>query len=414
MSQQADSPTLNRPLMPYAWPSLFGAHAAHAVVLGGPHGNELVDGIHAEEAGADLVHLAQLAGDVLFAQVADVEPEVLAIGALDALAQAHVVRHPAANHVTAGQLLLLRLVDVHEALLIHVEQRAAVAAAAFRHQDVRGHDARGVELHGLHVAHGDDAGVDGRDVPAAVADDGVGGAGVDAPEPAGGDGGGLGQVHAQFAGAQAARHAAEAGHAVVDERDGLGLVVHLHAQLGADVVDREQHAVSRAVGHVAGAPFGRAAEVARGDEPAVLFLFFLLELLAALEVHALAGHHAVPGHPPVRQLAHLDGRVVGKEPGHFLVAAPVGALDRVGEVHVRAVALALGAVAQGGLHAAHGGRGMRAPGGHKAQTDGGEARLGGLDGRAFAGQAGPDDEYVGVDCLHIPHPILSGTRSGSA
>jgi hypothetical protein len=59
---------------------------------------------------------------------------------------------------------------------------------------------------------------------------------VQAAEAAGGDDRSLGQVHQQLARAQAARHAAEAGVAVLDQRDGLGLVMDLHAQLGANTV----------------------------------------------------------------------------------------------------------------------------------------------------------------------------------
>ncbi len=45
-----------------------------------------------------------------------------------------------------------RLIDVHEPLLVDVEEGAAVAAAPFGHQDVRGHDAGRVELDEFHVA----------------------------------------------------------------------------------------------------------------------------------------------------------------------------------------------------------------------------------------------------------------------
>ena len=44
-----------------------------------------------------------------------------------------------------------------------------------------------MELDGLHVPEGHDAGIQGADLSAAVADDGVGGGAVDAPVAAGGD-----------------------------------------------------------------------------------------------------------------------------------------------------------------------------------------------------------------------------------
>ena len=51
-----------------------------------------------------------------------------------------------------------------------------------------------MELDGLHVAEGHDAGIQGADLAAAVADDGVGGGAVDAPVPTCGDEGRLGDV----------------------------------------------------------------------------------------------------------------------------------------------------------------------------------------------------------------------------
>jgi hypothetical protein len=55
-------------------------------VLGRAHGDEVLRGIGAEEALADLVDLAQLCPDVLLAEQRDVEPQVLAEAALHALA----------------------------------------------------------------------------------------------------------------------------------------------------------------------------------------------------------------------------------------------------------------------------------------------------------------------------------------
>jgi hypothetical protein len=136
------------------------------------------------------------------------------------------------------------------------------------------------------------------------------------------------------------------------------------------------------------------------DEPLVFGFLEGGEGLAALVVGLFARHDAVPGHAPEGHLAHGDGRGVDEQSGHFLVAAPVRALDGVGEMDVRAIARAHGRVAQRRLHAALGGRGMGAPGRDDGQADDGEAGPGRLDGHAFAGQAGADAQQIGLYDVH--------------
>ena len=290
---------------------------------------------------------------MLFAQVTDVQPEVLAIGAFDAVALAHVFGHAAGNHVARGQLGLFRLIVGHEAVFVHVQQGAAVAAAAFGDQNIRGHRARGVKLHGLHVAQGHQAGFQGCDLTATVADDRVGGGPVDAAVAARGDERGLGEVARKLAGAQVAGHAAHAVFAVVDQHFGLHAVVHLHAQLQQAVVQGEEHGVARAVRSVAGTPLGRAAKGAGVDQALVFLLFCGLKRLAAFKVGVLARHHAAPGHAHPGHFTHGDGGSFGKKAGHFLVAAPVRPLNGVGKMDFGAVAIAHDGIAQGRLHAAH-------------------------------------------------------------
>ena len=210
---------------------LVDAHAAHAVVVRGPHGNKLVDGVNTQKVRGNVVHFTQICGDVLFAQVADIEPQVLAVGALHAKAFAHVFCHAARNHVARGKLGLFGLIIGHKAVFVHVQQGSAVATAAFCNQNVGGHCARGVKLHGLHVAKGHNARFKGGDLAAAVADDGIGGGAVNAAITASGDQRGLGKIAHQLAGAQVTRNAAHAALAVVDEGLGLHAVVHVNAQL---------------------------------------------------------------------------------------------------------------------------------------------------------------------------------------
>ena len=379
---------------------LIGAHAAHGIVLGRAHRDELVHRVDAEERLADLVHLAQLVPDVLLAEVADVEPEVVAVGRRHAEALAHVLGHAPRHHVAGGELGLFRLVVGHEPVFVLVEQGAAVAPAAFGHQNVGRHDAGRVELHGLHVAERHHAGVQGADEPAAVADHGVGGLAVDATETTRGNERGPGQIGGQLAGFEAPGNGAHAGGPVVDERDGLDLVHDVDAHLGGPVVERVKHAMPGAIGRVAGAPLGRAAEVARVDQSRVFGFFVGGKRLAALVIGLLAGHDPVPGHAPEGHLAHGDGRGVDEQPGHFLVAAPVRTLDRVREMHVRGIPFAHGRVAERGLHAALGGRGMGPAGRHDGQADDGESVVRGLDGHALAGQARADAKQVRLNDVH--------------
>lgn len=102
-----------------------------------------MNGVHAEEMRTDVVDFTQLGRDVVLAEVTDIQPQVVTVGALHAEALAHVLGHAPGNHVAGGKLGLLRLVVGHETVLVHVEERPAVAAAAFRHQNVGGHAAGG-------------------------------------------------------------------------------------------------------------------------------------------------------------------------------------------------------------------------------------------------------------------------------
>lgn len=102
----------------------------------------------------------------------------------------------------------------------------------------------GMELDGLHVPEGHDAGIQGADLSAAVADDGVGGGAVDAPVAAGGDEGRLGDVGDKLAVAQGADDGAHAALAVMDEGFGLHPIVDFHAVLETFAVEGVQHGTS--------------------------------------------------------------------------------------------------------------------------------------------------------------------------
>jgi hypothetical protein len=320
--------------------------------------------------------------------------------ALRAQALGDVFFHAPADHVARGQLLLLGLDVRHEAVALRVAQQAAVAAAAFGHQDAGREDAGGMELHRFHVAQGHRAGLQSDGVADAFADGGIGGHAVDAAGAAGGDGRGLGDVAAQLAGDEVAHHRAVAARTVVDERDGLGALVDGDAVADGVVAHGLQHGVAGAVGHVAGAPLLGAAEVALRHGAVGGGLLGDGDLLAVDDDRAVALAHAAPGHAPGGQLAHGLGRGVDEHAHHVLVGAPVAAAHGVLEVHVLVVALALDDVAQAGLHAALGGLGVAALGRHQRQHDGlVPAALGG-DGQAQTGQAAADHQHIGVDHFH--------------
>ena len=269
-----------------------------------------------------------------------------------------------------------------------------------------------MELNGFHIAERNDAGIEGDDVTAAIADDRVRGGAVDAAVAAGGDERGLGEIADEFAGAQVTGDAAHALIAVVDEGFGLHSVMHGNAELDGPVIEGVQHFVSGAVRRVAGTPFGRTAKGAGMNKPIVLGLFRSLEEFAALEVGMFAGNDAVPGAAEEGHFAHGDGGRFREDAGHFLVAAPVGALDRVVEVDFRAVTVTHDGVAESSLHAALGAAGMRTPRGNDAQADDVESGLGRLDGDAFTGQTGAYAQNVCVKETHIFAPPTRWTRCG--
>jgi hypothetical protein len=126
--------------------------------------------------------------------------------------------------------------------------------------------------------------------------------------------------------------------------------------------------VAGAVRGVAGAPFARAAEIARGDQ-AVRGLLFGQRNALAIDHHlTISAFDTTPGDPPGGQFTHRFRRHVGEHARDLLIAAPVGTTHGVFEMYVLVVALALDAVGQTGLHAALRGDRMRTLGRHQRQN----------------------------------------------
>ena len=353
-----------------------------------------------EEVLADLLHFAQVVVDVVRAQQANVQPQVFAKTALDAVPGGDVLFHPARYHVPGGQLFFLRFVVGHEAVLVAVQQQAAVTATALGDQDPRREYTGGVKLDGLHVAQGGHAGFQRDGGAHALVDDRVGRDPVDAAEAAGGDAGGPGHVGQQFTGHQVAHDGAVTAPVGVNQRQRLHALVYRNIGRNGLVAHGVEHGVAGAVRDVTGAPFLGAAEVAAGDQ-AVGGIGFRDGFLLAVDGDlTLPAGDPVPGHAPGGQLPYRLGGRVGKHAHHFLVRAPVAAAHGVGKVNVLVVTGPAQAIAQAGLHAALGGGGMGAFGGYQAEDDDIVAAAPGADRRALSCQAAADHQHIRVNYLH--------------
>jgi len=182
--------------------------------------------------------------------------------------------------------------------------------------------------------------------------------------------------------------------------------MHGDAQLDHHRVHGVLQDMAGAVSSEAGAPFGGAAELALGDEAG-----FFLELLHLHPVGqaAAAGDNPGPRHPPHGHLAYGHRSQLHEQAGHILVAAPIGAFDRVFKVNVRIVPVAHSHIAQGGLHAALGRSAVGPPGRNETQDGDLVAVHGGFNGHPLAGQTSADNQDIskmGVRPLHA-RPLTS-------
>ncbi len=84
-----------KPFEPIGGTILVGPNSCHGVMLGRPHRNQLGDGIDTQKIIADLFHFPELGLDVMFTQVADIQPEVIAVGAFHPKPLANMMGHPA-------------------------------------------------------------------------------------------------------------------------------------------------------------------------------------------------------------------------------------------------------------------------------------------------------------------------------
>src|SRR5208282_1977232 len=108
-----------------------------------------------DEVDAEPPYAGQPLCDLLFAQVSQVEPDVCAQVAFEAPAFFHLRLDGARDDISRGQLHGCRRIALHEALTLVVEQIASFAAGALGYENIRSQKGCRMELHELHVPHGD-------------------------------------------------------------------------------------------------------------------------------------------------------------------------------------------------------------------------------------------------------------------
>ena len=329
----------------------------------------------AVRAAAPLAHLFHdLAGDVVAGQQLGRAARVLVpLRVLPALFLA-VRRLP---FVVVGDVV------EHEALAVLVPQDAAFAAHPLGHQDPlhrrRPDHAGRVELDELHV-HQLGAGVVGQRVAVAGVLPAVAGDLEGAPDAAGGEHDRPGLEHAQVALLAVVAHRARDAAPVQEQLRDRVLHVDLDALVDPVVLERADHLEPGAIADVGEARVAVAAEVTLQDAA----------VLGAIEDRA-----------PGLELAHAIGRLLGVQLGHPPVVQVLAAAERVGEVHLPAVAI---------VDVGH--RRRHPPLGHDrvglaeqrlADEADGDTRRGSLDRRAQPRAAGANDQDVVLVRLIVGH-----------
>ncbi|MNS91104.1 hypothetical protein D3C72_1251810 [compost metagenome] len=325
---------------------------------------------------------------VLLAEVAQVEVNHVAHGALDHAAFLLLLPECLGETVTGTQLhvLVLRLADrgfraqtvvLQVAVAILVEQDATLTTTTFGHQDAGARQTGRVILDELHVTQGHAVTVGQRH---AVAGDyaAVGVVAVDAAGTAGGQHHGLGLD--------------EAGDAVLDVEGQYPLdaaIVHDEIQtevlviaLDGRVLDGglEQGVQNVETGLVCGEPGARDLHPAETADV------------------GLAIRLAAPGAAPVLQLDHLVGGVVDEVLDHVLLTQPVATGDGVVEVVFEGVVITDDAC--GATFGGHGVAAHRIDLGNQGDF---QLRVGFCNGDCGtqATATGTDDGNIGLDNIHI-------------
>ena len=246
-----------------------------------------------------------------------------------------------------------------------------------------------MELDELHVLRRH-AGVVGDRRPAAGADDGVGGVGVDAAGAAGGHDHGVGRERVEAAAYHVVGDDAAAAALVDDERGHEDLDVHLDLALVSALDERVQQVVPGLVGAVAGAREPGAAERPLRDAPVV---------------------EATERAAPVVHLEDDPGSVLGHLDGGVLVGQVVRALDRVEGVLLGRVVVTVRMVGKRRVDAALRGAGVAAAGVDLAEDRHVQAVRLGLHGGAEPREPAADhDELMMRHALPLSSPRPRGPR----
>ena len=336
----------------------------------GLDGDGIGDGIDLQVIQGQVVDLRQALQDLLPAQVAQVQIDVIA--AADAAALVDLGLLGAGDDVARRQLHLGRRVGLHEALALVVDDVGALAAGGLGEEDAVLVEAGGVELHELHVLQRQ-ARLEHQGHAVAGVGVGVGGDLPGAAVAAGGQQHGAGVEDVQPALADVPGHQPAGDVVLQQQRQHLELVEEQHVVLQALLVEGVQQ-------HVAGDVLGEAGARRR------------VAAEGALVDAAVLG--AREGDPHVLELVDGLQRLVDEALDDVLVGQVVAALDGVEHVGFQRV---LGHVGQGGGDAALRPARVRARRVDLADHGGGQAALGHLQGGAQAGQAGADDD--GVDLV---------------
>ncbi len=248
----------------------LGAHvgrdAAHGIMGRGLDGDGLIDGVDLQVVQGQVVDLRQALQDLLPAQVAQVEVDVIL--AADAAAFVDLGLFRAGNDVARRQFHLGRRVGLHETLALVIDDIGPLAAGGLGEQDAVLVQPGGVELDEFHVLQRQ-AGFEHQGHAVAGVGMGVGRDLPGAAVAAGGQQNGAGVKNVQAAVADIPGHQAP-GHVLLDQqRQHLEFVEKKDIVLQALLVEGMQQNVAGDVLGETGARRGVAAEGALVD-PAVV------------------------------------------------------------------------------------------------------------------------------------------------
>ena len=126
-------------------------YSSHAVVGGGPYGNEVLHGIHTFEVYGELSDLREPLLYPLLAQMPKVEVNVSSRPLSNTPSFPYLILYGPRDHVPRGELHLLRSVSLHEPLAQLVHQVSTLSPAGLREEYPRFRQARGVELDELNI-----------------------------------------------------------------------------------------------------------------------------------------------------------------------------------------------------------------------------------------------------------------------